>query len=297
MSTYGQKDHQEPALKGIMTDQTLTPPPATGKGRSRNGILKTLFSYLTGTKAKQPEKRTETSENKRPASTPTGTAFRHHNKPRNGRDQRGGRGNRKPGNRTGDRRPQGDRKPQNANRDHPVATAADKRPQHDHHPATPATNSPQQQHQSERVEHETRPNTAPVAHTQQTPATTEYPPARDYNQEREPAPAHHSHQDVAAATTNTQTAAHVQNDTVILLGPPSDHQPQPAIGADGKPIANQDRKPRYPSNQRRRKRFSKNSRHRRPQTAANSTGEAPAPRQAMEGEDIYNAGKKSGSEE
>jgi hypothetical protein len=88
----------------------------------------------------------------------------------------------------------------------------------------------------------------------------------------------------------------VPNDTVILLPPPSDHHAQPVIDADGKPQSNPDRKPRYPSNQRRRKRFSKNSRHRRPQVAANS-GEAPAPRQAIEGEDIYNAGKKSGSEE
>jgi ribonuclease E len=311
MSTYGQKDHQEPALKGIMTDQTMTPPPS--KGRSRNGILKTLFSYLTGApaKTKSPEKRLESSENKRPASTPTGTAFRHHNKPRTGgRDQRGGRGTRKPGQRTGERRPQGDRRPQNANRDNHPAAAGDKRPQQDQQQQTVATQSsiPSQPHQQhERVEHETRHNTAPVANinSQQTQTTTEYPPARDYSQEREREPAaaasvhHHSHQDAAVATNSQALASHVQNDTVILLGPPSDHHPQPAIGADGKPIANQDRKPRYPSNQRRRKRFSKNSRHRRPQTAANGnvTGDVPAPRQANEGEDNYSAGKKSGSEE
>jgi ribonuclease E len=286
MSLYGQKDHQEPALKGIMSDQSLTPPPAHPKSKASGGILNALKKIFTSTTTKPVEKRPESSETKRPSSQ---TNFRHHNKQRGGRDQRGGRGSRsKSGqSRTGEFRKPGDRRPQphaansgtnsSATRDNPPTSGTRT---HEHHAQTSQTQDRQTQDRSTHENHER--HTIPSA-TQHTHVSAEFQQNNDHH--REPANTSHHTADVAKPAPVA-----VGNDTVILLGPPTDQTQTGTTTTQ----ANQERKPRYPSNQRRRKRFSKNSRHRRPQTAANSPE---APRQTFEGEDVYNSVKKPTTEE
>lgn len=59
MGQAAHKGHQEPALKGLMSGQTAPPPVAsTSKEKTRDGILKRLFTYLFDKKP-QPEKRPE----------------------------------------------------------------------------------------------------------------------------------------------------------------------------------------------------------------------------------------------
>jgi ribonuclease E len=275
MSLYGQKDQQEPALKGIMSDQSMTPPPAHPKSKAaRPGILSTLLKKVFGeATAKPAEKRPESSDTKRPTSQ---TSSRPHSKQRGGRDQRGGRGNRKPGqNRSGEFRKPGDRKPQQhaansgPNRDNQSVSGTRT---HEHHAQASQTherNAPE----PERHNIPTASQHNHVSAEFHTTANTQYETAG-----------------TQTANTTERAPVAVGNDTVILLGPPTD---QSQVGSTTQ--INQDRKPRYPSNQRRRKRFSKNSRHRRPPADAANSPEAP--RQAFEGEDVYTTVKKPPTEE
>ncbi len=278
MSLYGQKDQQQPALKGIMSDQSLTPPPAHPKSKARSGILNAIKSLFATTPAKPSEKRLEASETKRPSSQ---TNYRNNNnKPRGGRDQRGGRNNRKPGqHRSNEFRKPGDRRPpqhaanNGANRETPAPTSNGGTRTHEQH-AQASTQTQERSHE----QHER--HNVPSA-TQHTHVSAEFHSAT------------HDHHDTTAPQAVERAPVAVGDDTVILLGPPSDH-PQ-TTGTGSTSTTNQERKPRYPSNQRRRKRFSKNSRQRRPQSAAANSPEAP--RQTFEGEDTYNTVKKPTTEE
>jgi hypothetical protein len=276
MSLYGQKDQQQPALKGIMSDQSLTPPPAHPKSKARGGIINAIKSLFTPAPTKPAEKRAESSDTKRPSSQ---TNFRHHNKQRGGRDQRGGRNNRKPGQRSNEFRKPGERRPpqhaanNGVNRESQAANAGTGTRPHEQH-AQASTQTQDRSHEHER-------HNVPTA-SQHTHVSAEFHSS-----------ANDHHDTAPAQTVNSVERAPVAvgNDTVILLGPPTDH-PQ-TTGTTTQ--MNQDRKPRYPSNQRRRKRFSKNSRHRRPQSAAANSPEAP--RQAFEGEDTDTNVKKPTTEE
>jgi ribonuclease E len=293
MSIAGQKGHQEPALKGIMTDQTMAPPPSAAKAKPHTGILKKLFTYLTGDTSKTTEKSTESGATRRPAMQ---TGFRHHNKSRNPRDARGRTGNRRPGqNRSQEFRKSGERRPPQATANRDQNTAAGEKKLHDHHATHTTTTSAQAtQDRGHHVTHE-----AETHHHNVTPGQHPTPEQHIHTHTTRE---HDAVRPVASAPTQTASerpyaentgAAFVPADNVILLPGPDDQS------YEAKPQLNpQDRKPRYPSNQRRRKRFSKNSRHRRPQTAVAATGTAGTepPRQTFEGEDNYSAGKKTTDE-
>jgi ribonuclease E len=305
------KGHQEPALKGIMSDQNPTPSSQThGKEKSRNGIIKSLFSYLFDKKEtpEAPQKTPETIGERKQrtagtSSSSTSSNNRNGGKPRHSRDQRGGRGGRKSGSSRQDtdnrsRSPrQGDRRPQHSNQPRSEQTSsapnADRRPHHDAHAHAPA-----QPQTSNAPSHErTAPHTGePAQNYSNAPSSTQHHDHHQHAPRTESRPANES----TASFTETRTTTTV--DAVILLPQSDQTHLNPGITGDSKPASsNQDRKPRYPSNQRRRKRFSKNNRHRRPQVpgapveggttaphSGNTSSSSEPYRQA--GEDIYSGG-------
>lgn len=282
LNQTGQKGHQEPALKGILADQSFAPPPPpppATKQPARGGILKNIINYIFDKKADQPEKSPVSSDKRR---TGSGNYSSNQNRPpRHSRDHRSRNGNRRPsGNRSHDgkhTRPHGDRRP-HQNRDQQSHSAQGERKTHEH------SNTPQS-------------TVTPIetARTHERPATS----SRQPEQQTQNAYASHAvageqqRETVTADTTRiveTQTTALVGS--VILLPPPGDMPSGQPMTDNRPPQSNQDRKPRYPSNQRRRKRF-KTSRHRRTNTA----GADGQPRKALEGEDNYSGPKKSEGEE
>ena len=316
MNQAGQKGHQEPALKGIMTDQALTPPPPSNK--NSGGLIKSILNLIFEKKPAPVEKRPVSTDKRRPSSssnysgTGTGTSTHSNNRPRHARDNRNGRsGNRKPGHqRSNDpRNPRsnsGDRRPQ-PQRDHAAAPKPVDYQQATAHSTGILSDTPllkgilpdvphttEQRHTQAPRQHEQHPTAVPIVHAVHA-TVVEQQTTRE------------QHHDSATQTTRTiETQTTALAGTVILLPPPSDNPVQ--AGGEIRPAQNnQDRKPRYPSNQRRRKRFSKSSRHRRPAGApgtATAAATATSPgmpeaqqRKSFEGEDNYSAAKKSESGE
>jgi ribonuclease E len=275
MNQVGQKGHQEPALKGIMSDQSsFTPPPASTK--KSPGLIKAVMTYLFDKKPAQPEKRVESSERKRPANY-SGTQ---NSRPRQSRDPRNRSGNRRPGqNRPHDSkqsRPQGERRP-------PQHRDREQQPhgQQSQHSAPKPQEHAQVSNYAATPVNDTHRQHEPVAETTQNFQTVNATPVEQHHQHETPR--------IVVETQTTALAASV----ILLPGPTTDPIATPGAG-ESKPQNNQDRKPRYPSNQRRRKRFSKTSRHRRPQQAAGVEGPQ---RNGTEGEDNYSAVKKPEGQE
>lgn len=306
MSTAGTlKGHQEPAIKGILTDQSFAPPPPAAK--EKDGILKRLFTYLFDKKTTEPTKRAEHHKRTHMHSR-GGKSPRHHQ-----RDNRQRSGNRRPhhqhheGGSNEQRSDQqrhkqarhGDRRPHHHNRDH---QHTGERRHHEHHAPT---NPPSSQQQREPVQtqqmivaplHEIQQMKPVVQQAQQiapvatiTPVSTHEQPQRDHQDQRN----YQQHEQPRPATRpepQRETDTYQQQETNAVTAPahaPSD-QPQQELAA---PAAsnNAERKPRYPSNQRRRKRFSKN-RQRRPQSGAGTNSSTGEPnRHGLEGEDIYSS--------
>ena len=306
MNQSGQKGHQEPALKGIMTDQSFAPPPPpppASKTNASGGIIKAIVNYLFDKKAPQPQKQ-ESSERRRTSSSNYSST--HSGKPRHSRDHRGRPGNRKPGQRSHDgrHRPHGDRRPQHHNQGQGQNQSQGSQN------ANPNQNQTQNQNRDAQVtqQHNTvqQSTVTPINDAARTHERSA-PPVRQHEQQQQST---ETTQTVHAVHTTTTEHHHVreqQNNavtadstrvvetqttavagSVILLPPPSDYPAAQPVG-DNRPQNNQDRKPRYPSNQRRRKRFSKTSRHRRPQTAGAVEGQQ---RKGLEGEDNYSSPKK-----
>jgi len=280
MGVSAQKEHQEPALKNIMTDQSFSSPPppmpATAKTKSRDGILKRLFSFLFEKDSTTPSKTLE-PQKRRPMHT--GSRAR----PRQYRDNRGG------SNRPGSRRPHHEGSSDNRQRQ---SRPNDRRPQHSrdashekrHHEHAHHANTSQQTVKESTVPHEKALITSGPVHVE-TPNVTHPPVAKvmplnaPQAQSPEPTTAAPQQREAYVSHSTPSAAPHVNYAETT----PQTHQDdesgqgsstQQASGTTG----NMERKPRYPSNQRRRKRF---NRHRRPQTAGEQ------PRQAVEGEDIY----------
>ena len=104
MSMIGVKEHQEPAIKGFMSDQSSTPPPPPPSRKAGPGILKRVMKYLFDDKPEKAEKRAPSAE-RRPHSNSGATRHKPRTHSRDGRDggrdNRGGR-NRRPSNRPND---------------------------------------------------------------------------------------------------------------------------------------------------------------------------------------------------
>jgi ribonuclease E len=290
-SATNQKEHQEPALKGTMLDQSTPPPTHPARGKNREGILKSLLGFLVGKSPAEPEKKVETETRRRPAtttsaSTSTSSNSRYNNRnPRQRGDQRT-RGNRRPGgpSRSPDARRAGggERRPPQQNRD----------PNREQNRENTRDQTPREQSNASTAERKPHENAGQHVHhhdhTPQQTSTSTQPRVNDINLSQQSVPP------VADTNRTTQHNGITENNVILLPAPghslpaaPIDSGEQPATGGTDKP-QNQDRKPRYPSNQRRRKRFSKNSRQRRPPTTGTDGVSTPAtPVKAREGEDNY----------
>ncbi|MDR3478789.1 MAG: ribonuclease E [Gammaproteobacteria bacterium] len=315
MSMTAQKDHQEPAIKGTLSEQPFAspPPPSSSRTKSSPSLLKRLVTAVFGKKEAEPAKKPTSHDKRRPGmhTSSRGGKNRPHHRDQRGRTGGTGGGNRRPGGQQNrphdpDSRPRhaksgGDRRPHHPPRDGQAAQGQQGERRH-HDPVV---------HPTTHVIHET----APTSHER-----TERPVAErtiERTTERAlvavathevhvtPTPIVNAQQHTYTETSHTQQTvvpmhtSETVRETIYhaprgaepaaeTFNSSTNEQPQPqATGEAQNP--NAERKPRYPSNQRRRKRFSKHNRHRRQGTSEN--------RQALEGEDIYSAPKKSGTGE
>ncbi|MES2217056.1 MAG: Rne/Rng family ribonuclease, partial [Pseudomonadota bacterium] len=261
------KGHQEPAIKGMMTDQTaFTPAPAaeSAAAKDKTGFMKRIFNYLFESQAEAPVKPSEAPRKKHLHSNTRGKPRHPH---RDNRD-RGGDRNRGPrrhhdGDHRHKPRAQGDR-----DRRPPSSAHANEKRHHEHSAGTaeghaekamPVSNVQQQ-------------NLAPAVNAGITPAAqTNFPVevAQGQNQDnyyREP-----------VSNTNQAPVEHIQHTSSTT----------PALASG------EERKPRFPANQRRRKRYSKNRHRRSGGGTSSSSGNVAVGSEGGEkklaGEDIYNS--------
>jgi ribonuclease E len=324
MSTAGtQKGHQEPAIKGILTDQSFAPPPPPPakekeKEKTSKGILKRLITYLFDNKSTEQEKQPEHQKKKH--STHTGMR----GKPRHSqRDNRNRSGNRRPqhnhdsenrdnrDNRPKHTRPQGERRPNHARSE---GQSGERRPSHHEQTSTtPAHQHSQGTHAPREASHHAQQDrhVAPAATTQQhrqhddlhsapvvtaTVSMTEQPRQARENRDQRDYSQHQDRPPVIRETApafepvretelrNVEIRSHAPLETISSASAmPSDQPLHELAPGTATPGNNLERKPRYPSNQRRRKRYSKNTRSRHP----NQNGEPN--RHGLEGEDIYSS--------
>jgi ribonuclease E len=274
------KGHQEPAIKGMMSDQVaFTPPPLATVSKDKTGIVKRLFNYLFDTQPEAPVKPVEAPRRKPVHSHSSTGKPRHQNRDRRGGSERAGDRNR------GGRRQDGEQ------RNRPRAQSGDKerRPQHHH---ANEKRQPQEAAITTNPHHEAHVDKAlPVAAN--TPLHT------------------HHHAEAAVAVNTVREAPVVQTNfggdsvpqqnqdnyyreaTIDAGAAPMEHvshsnQPPQAAG--------EERKPRFPANQRRRKRYSKN-RHRRSGTGSGGSQSGTSGgvaggvsgEKTLAGEDIYNS--------
>jgi len=299
MGQLANKGHQEPALKGALTDQSFAPPPPS-KEKTRDGVLKRLFTYLFDKKTEQPEKRSEQVRRPHSNTGPRGRS-RHHrdrdnNRNRTGQHKRPSSTHQTDGeaaprhkqhSRTGEqRRPQHTRDAHTSHsheKRHPEPVTTTQAPQsprenvlpqerHERHERQEREVSTAMHQQHQHDEHVMTPTAAPVAtnydyrSSEQTQSITREAPALEPVREM-------------------QTSSFVPNE---VSGSPTSEYPAATSDAT-RPANTGDRKPRYPSNQRRRKRYSKTNRNRRTN--------APGENRALEGEDIYSSKPSSADED
>ena len=288
-----QKAQQEPAIKSMMMEQT-TPPAsvASSKPGSKDGLLKRLITYLFEGSTKETVSKPKTQERKRPSMSSSSTSAAR-GRPRHQR----GRGGKKPGyaGRDGEHR-------------HSKARNDDRKPHHDNRP--PRERKPQEG--SSTVAHAPREGSS---HRDQRMVQTHEPVAL-HDQPTHLQPVHqqhhqqHQHAPVSQQHTQPQSSPQQpqqqQNLQLVVSSPApvvemvshvthaepiSSHEtPQPQIVpfTGEKPVGTQEKKHRH-SHPRRRKRFSKGG-NRKPVNG----NKAEPNRHAVEGEDIYSGGSKSG---
>jgi ribonuclease E len=283
------KTHQEPAIKGMMSDQVAyTPPPPTpaptSTSKEKAGIIKRIFNYIFDSSPDEPVKAVEPPRKK--LHTNTRGKPRHHNRDSRGGDNRDRNRNRRPHHHDGDRhrqaRPQGDRdrRPHHSNekRHHETHAATGETPVDKgltvvsnthletsaHIPAAPA------HHDNRNVEHQRK--------------------ERDYS-ERDHGPRETTSYAAPEATPAQNQDNYYREHDTGHDAPPVEHIQQQLTPAAG---SGEERKPRYPANQRRRKRYSKNRQRR---SGANTSGSHtnPTSDKAIVGEDMYSSGSKPSS--
>jgi ribonuclease E len=310
------KGHQEPVLKGILTDQNYTPPPPPSidaKDKTK-GVFKWIMNYLFEAKTEETPAAHPEQQRKKYNTPSSGTrSGSQSGKPRHHRDrgERGGR-NKKPhaegdrnrqsrGGGDRDRRPpSGDRRPERTPR---APGSTTERTQGERSAERPVERSHERvsEHSVPREHHDLHATPGVREINSATPTSNAYPPAqenlpmvvagssvtrstetREPRERREP---REPRRDFAERESNDGQERNEVNGNV------QDNvykEANPQTGAADDAAQTGDRKPRYPS-QRRRKRYSKSSRHRRTGTEQNP--------QALVGEDIYSAGPKKPDEE
>jgi ribonuclease E len=200
MSTAGtQKGHQEPAIKGSLTDQSFAPPPPPAppaKEKTSKGILKRLITYLFDNKSTEQEKQPDNQKKKHSIHSGMRGKPRH-----NQRDNRNRSGNRRPqhnhdgenrdnrDNRPKNTRPQGERRPNHARGE--GQSGERRQPHHEHAATAPVTQHSQGTHASREPSHHAQQDrhVAPAATTPQ------------YRQHDDP---HHSTSVVSATAPMTE---------------------------------------------------------------------------------------------
>jgi ribonuclease E len=280
------KGHQEPAIKGMMTDQVaFTPSPTVSDsagGKDKKGIMKRIFNYLFDSQTEAPVKpAVEAPRRKHVHSNTRGKPRHQHRDNRDHRSADRNRSTRK--HHEGDRnrpRAQGhgdrERRPQHAFSGTPSHPPQEKRPHEDvavtHEAHVEKTYPMASNNVPHNVPHQ---EMAPPVNTGRELVATTQPSFSA----AEPTPAQNQdnyyRESIAAEDNHSSSLEHVQHTgTAPALAP------------------GEERKPRFPSNQRRRKRYSKN-RHRRSGSSSNSTNATPGASDSGEkklaGEDIYSS--------
>jgi ribonuclease E len=276
-----QKTHQEPALKGILSQQTATPPPpaTAAKEKSSDGILKRLFTYLFEKKVEQAPKRQEAPRRRPHANAASRGRHRHHHRDRDHRDQRDHRDNRRPGG----KRPSGHHH-DSEHRHHKQSRPHDQhRPSHHtHEDRAPSSDNRQDQSATPPVDQS-------VSHVQPVQQRTERPERTERVSRQEENTATTK---ALVVTTDQPTQSQRQSERTESSTPAND---QVAGGATTeKSSQGENKKPRFYPNQRRRKRHPKGGNRQKRQHSSSSSG-GETNRHANEGEDIYNV--KSASNE
>lgn len=272
-----QREHQEPALKGILTDQSFAPPPPPSSSREKKqgGLLKKLFTFLFDKNAAEPQKSTTTParHHRPPVHSHSRNKPRHHNNPR---DYKGGRNN--PNKRPPNPQGEGDTR-------HKHSRPNERKPVHQQRP--------RDQQGTEKKQPVEQSNVLPILKENITPVV-----AIQENTTRVAAPIMHT---TPTAIVDYGFPEKQQESVSTALAPErqlqhtDSFQASPGneltgVATPGEKNPNAERKPRYPANQRRRKRFSKMNRNRRPNAEAGEKNP-----QSLEGEDIYN--KSPGNKE
>jgi ribonuclease E len=292
MSMTSTKDHQEPAIKNIMTDQAGNPPPPSKK--AGKGIFKRVMEFLFEDKSDVPSKRHDHSDKRRPHSHSSNRGKPRHSRDRDNRD-RNRTGRRTPNHRHGDARQNpndnrnqdtkanenrvSEQRSNDDNRNYRSNRSHDrKHHQRDSHQerkpsesTTTTTVAIDTSHRAEIV--------SPVSFEQSHTVNVNHPETSNYVEPRSGSAVETRQESYQPSHTATAGEG-----TVILLPTTTEQSHETAITGEN-PAANfhAERKPRYPANQRRRKRYSKN-RQRRPKADDDNT------RQKLEGEDIYSSG-------
>ena len=304
-SQVAHKEHQEPAIKSIMLDQSASPIPSSTAKKSRNGLLKRLVTFLFDKKA-PPAKETSRgpSERKRHPYQANrdnrGERGRYQNRPH----QRNDRNHHSKGNTN--RRPHSEHDTRNrtprpiSDEQKAMHTTGEEtrqhQPQHqqqhhNHHPRPPRNHDTQRSHHQTHSEprphqhhHEPREPREPreVREPRPVPVVTESytkTPAYEEPRQQHQATEAPSLMPMIIPTPTSQTDQHHgDEDSIGNRAAPSDT-----------PVG--ERKPRHHFNQRRRKRYGHNRQRRHPQQAGDHQN-----RHAVEGEDIYSS-KTSESKE
>ena len=281
------KQHQEPAIKGMMSDQAAyTPPPPTqapSTSKEKAGIIKRIFNYIFDSSPEEPVKAVEPPRKK--VHTQSRGKPRHHNRDSRGGDNRDRNRNRRPhhdgDNRHRQSRPQGERDNRDNNRGErrPHYSSNEKR-HHEHVPQQPVNTG------------ETQDKTTAlmvVPAPQETTANTGVNAPSHHHEQR------HTEREPVNYASAENTAAQNQDNYYREHEAGQDHPPaehiQHQVSTTGQQTGTEERKPRYPANQRRRKRYSKNRQRRsgnNNSSGASAGGEGAD--KAIVGEDMYSGG-------
>ncbi len=293
-----QKEHQEPAIKSVLLDQPTPPPATASREKSRDGLLKRLFSYLFDKEKKstattsQEKKRTGPYNNHRNSSSGNRPPYRQHNN----RGTRGGRKNfhsdyenknrnhhksdeHKPHHKPDEHKPHREHHQHNQHNQH--------QQQHQQHGQHQQQNQHQQhsQHQQHDEHAHTATKSQPVVHetvqtTQaQAPVVVPFQKQETRNELVEPKENKYPSQRQEEPNTAPTQSSAPDHATTGEHDAPGDNV--------GNRAPNQEKKQKNHFNSRRRKRFGHN-RHRRQQSGTGTN------RHSTEGEDIYS--EKSSSE-
>jgi ribonuclease E len=204
-----QKEHQEPAIKSLNMEDNTPPPASTSREKSRDGLLKRLFTFLL---AKDPKPSSETSQNRERKRPPhhmqRNNAQGNRNRPYNNRNK----GGRRPYNNDGDTR---SRHPnsESDSRTRPTSGEHDTRPRHantgnESRPRHSNADQESRPRHNTHAEHESRPKHNSADHESRPRHTThtDHESRPKHNQtDHESRPRHTTHTDHESRPKHSQT--------------------------------------------------------------------------------------------